>query len=107
MSNAKDFHKISGGRYGVVNINNMIPVIDEALVEIDINKEPDRNYRLLLQNQSIELNKIQAVLFKKVQAVYALFTNDNLSVNDMRIKARCVSFPLLEEKVKVLRCQYV
>jgi protein AbiQ len=27
MKNAKDFHKIAGGKYGIINFNKMIPII--------------------------------------------------------------------------------
>ena len=100
MSNTKDFHKISGGKYGAINFNNMLPVIDEVLSEIITSKEPDRNYRLLLQNQYLELLRIQDILEKKVKAIYSLFLTDSLTKNDERIKARCCDFLLLEEKVK-------
>ena len=100
MSNTKDFHKISGGKYGVINFNNMLPVIDEVLIELDPNKEPDKNYRLLLQNQYLELLQIQHILYKKAKAIYSLFLTDSLTKNDERIKARCCDFLLLEEKVK-------
>ena len=36
MKNGKDFRKINNGIYGAINFNNMIPVLDEVLIEIDI-----------------------------------------------------------------------
>ena len=36
MRNGKDFRKIASGKYGAINFNNMIPVVDEALIYIDI-----------------------------------------------------------------------
>ena len=100
MSNTKDFHKISGGLYGAINFNNMLPVIDEVIIELDPNKEPDEKYRLLLQNQYLQLLQIKNVLEKKAKAVYSLFLKDDLTENEKRIKARCCDFLLLEEKVK-------
>ncbi len=35
MKNGKDFRKINNGIYGAINFNNMIPVLDEVLIEID------------------------------------------------------------------------
>ena len=36
MKNTKDFRKINHGIYGAINFNNMIPVVDSALLLIDI-----------------------------------------------------------------------
>ena len=36
MKNTKDFRKINQGIYGAINFNNMIPVVDSALLLIDI-----------------------------------------------------------------------
>ena len=51
MKNGKDFRKINNGMYGAINFNNMIPVLDSALIEIDIANISDVKYRRLLQNQ--------------------------------------------------------
>ena len=41
MKNGKDFRKINNGIYGAINFNNMIPVLDSVLMEIDIINIPD------------------------------------------------------------------
>ena len=51
MKNGKDFRKINNGIYGAINFNNMIPVLDDVLIEIDIANIQDMKYRRLLQNQ--------------------------------------------------------
>ena len=51
MKNGKDFRKINNGLYGAINFNNMIPVLDSALLEIDIANIADVKYCRLLQNQ--------------------------------------------------------
>ena len=58
MRNSKDFRKIHNGKYGAINFNNMIPVPDEALILMDINNEPDLQYRRLLQNQYNDIKKM-------------------------------------------------
>lgn len=57
MKNGKDFRKIHDGKYGAINFNNMIPVPDEALILINIENEPDAQYRRLLQNQYRDIRK--------------------------------------------------
>ena len=51
MKNGKDFRKINNGIYGAINFNNMIPVLDSVLMEIDIIHISDVKYRRVLQNQ--------------------------------------------------------
>ena len=57
MKNTLDFIKIKGGELGALNFNNMIPVPNEALILINIEKEPNLKYRRLLQNQYIAIEK--------------------------------------------------
>ena len=101
MKNAKDFHKIAGGRYGTLNFNNMIPVEHSQLIEIDITNHPDALYRELLRNQHRELVNMQDVIYKKAAGIYSLYlTKDGLTPSDKKIKDRCCNFPLLEEKME-------
>ncbi len=53
MPNNIDFLKISTGKYGVINFNNMIPVPKKEIFEIEINNTiiKDKEYLLLLENQ--------------------------------------------------------
>lgn len=100
MKNAKDFRKINQGIYGAINFNNMIPVVNEALIEIDINNLEDEKYKNLLYNQ---LNYIRADK-KQIEKTAAqlhtlLLTADNeLNKHDLQIKQRCCNIKLLEEK---------
>ena len=41
MKNTKDFRKINQGIYGAINFNNMIPVVESALLLIDIDAIED------------------------------------------------------------------
>lgn len=50
MKNTKDFRKINQGIYGAINFNNMIPVVESALILIDIDALEDSKYQRLLQN---------------------------------------------------------
>jgi len=102
MQNTKDFHKIKGGVYGVINFNYMIPIHERDLTKVIIKDEPDDNYRNLLSNQYAEIVKIQDVIRKKANALYALVMTDDgeLSPYDLRTKRRCCDFALLEQKMK-------
>jgi len=100
MKNAKDFHKIAGGKYGAINFNKMIPIMNQELIEIDIDNEPDDNYRNLLKNQFRELVNMKDIIYRKSNGIYELFfSKEELSPNDIKIKDRCCDFKLLEQKM--------
>ena len=51
MKNTKDFRKINAGKLGAINLNCMIPVLEEMIIQVDIAKIKDVAYRRLLQEQ--------------------------------------------------------
>ena len=105
MKNTIDFMKIEGGKYGAINLNNMIPVNEGELISFDINVIEDIEYKKLLQNQfrylrskkdkikENALNLYEKVVVKKdsvfikrcskfqeLESVCKLFNNKNLEV---------------------------
>lgn len=101
MKNNIDIIKINGGKLGVVNFNNMIPVSSNNYEIIDINKVPENINELkrqqLLKDQLLWLNKNYNRIIIKAVKLYDLYTRKRLPE---RIKQRCCNFPLLEEKCK-------
>lgn len=101
MKNNLDIVKIDGGRYGVVNFNNMIPVTSKNYELFDLNAISKDTYELkrqnLLKSQLLWLNKN----IKNVKGK-ALNLDDKYKKGrlDERIKSRCCDFILLEEKCK-------
>ena len=98
LYNAKDFHKIANGKYGVINFNKMIPVYDDVLIQVNIKAELNTAYKNLLQNQFRELMNIKSVIHTKSAEIYKLFTSPQ-SPHDIVLKKRCCNFPLLEQKM--------
>ena len=100
MKNTIDFRKIGNGNYGAILLNNMIPVIDEALIEVDINSIQDYKYRRLLQNQYIELNNDFEIIQKNASKIrtIAFLDESELSSHQRLIKSRICNLKLLEEK---------
>lgn len=98
MKNGKDLRKIAGGRYGVINLNNMIPVPEDALIAFDISEIADERYRRLLQNQYVAISNDWDIIVDKASKLHALIHTpyDDLSEYDCRVKARCCNLPLLE-----------
>jgi protein AbiQ len=60
MKNGKDFRKINNGIYGAINFNNMIPVVDAALIEIDISN---------LLSSEMSLSELREERLKKYEIV--------------------------------------
>lgn len=101
MKNNLDIVKINGGRYGVVNFNNMIPVTSKNYELFDLNAIPKDTYELkrqnLLKSQLLWLNKNIKNVKGKALNLYDKYKKGRL---DERIKSRCCDFILLEEKCK-------
>jgi len=98
MKNGKDFRKISGGIYGAINLNNMIPVVEDAIIKIDIDNLVDAQYKRLLQNQYANIRSDKAQIQTTALKLHTLvFTDDaDLSPHDLKIKQRCCKLPELE-----------
>lgn len=93
MKNNIDFVKIDNGDKGVINLNNMIPVVDEAIILYDILNEEDEKYKNLLLDQLKFINQNADKIVVKAKKLYHKVTNF-----DTHLNKRCVKFKLLEEK---------
>lgn len=78
---------------GVLNINNMIPVIDDVIEYFNIKEDKDYH---LLQKEYIYCIKNQDEILKKATKIYDLVTKHN----KISLIKRCCNFKLLEEKSK-------
>jgi len=98
MKNSKDFRKINEGKYGAINLNNMIPVVASALIDIDIPNLQDKKYMRLLQDQYSYIRADQEQIRTAALRLHTLvFTDDQkLSTFDLRVKNRCCNLPVLE-----------
>lgn len=99
MRNNVDFIKINDGKWGAININNMIPVPDEYIEKININQlsiafEKDKKYKELLVNQITWCNSHKEQICKKANNLYKLITANKL--NNVLVE-RCCNFKLLEK----------
>lgn len=64
--------KIDGGKYGLIGINNMIPVPDDKLIDFDISK--DKHSKVLI-SQFVFCKKHIRELVRKANKVYVAQTN--------------------------------
>jgi len=97
MKNSLDFVKINQGKFGVINLNNMFPVIEEVIIEKNINLEEDNKYKELLVNQLDWCNKMENRdnIYRKAEKLYKEILNKK---EQNRFWNRCCNFSLLEEK---------
>ena len=94
-----DLLKIDDGRLGVVNFNNMLPVTDDNVIFIDLDKkcltETEKKYMKLLKKQLFWLRRNDVKIYERAKKLYSKYTNGTLKQN---IVKRCCNFKLLEEK---------
>ena len=101
IKNKLDIIKIENGEYGVINLNNMIPVTKNNYKEIDLNcihNDINTNKRIrLLKKQLRFIDKRKKEIFFKSKLLYYLYKNNKLPES---IKNRCCNFTLLEKILK-------
>ena len=94
MKNNIDFFKIDNGKLGIINFNNMIPVLPEDYNIINLNDSNDK-YNIMLKKQLNFINKNKEKILRSVEKLYNYYLDDKLN---FKIKSRCCNFQLLEEK---------
>ena len=98
MHNSIDLIKIKNGEYGVINLNNMLPVHPNNYEVIDLNSPKNdseiKRYNLI-KKQLRWLNSNRNIIYDNAINLYKLYINNKLP---RRIKNRCCNFLLLEQK---------
>lgn len=102
MNNRVDIFKLDNGELGVINLNNMIPVLEDYLLDFNIEKIEDINYRILLRKQLriIKKNgeKIKINAKKLYTIISQMYDVDYKSdINKKNLKNRCVEYIKLEK----------
>lgn len=101
MKNDIDFHKIiddNGKLIGVLDINNMIPVHESLLKEVDIkihatDSHQQVNYKNLVIDQLRFCRKNQDIIVSKANKLYRMINKRNVSGP---LKRRCLKWAKLE-----------
>lgn len=101
MKNTIDFLRLDNGNLGAINFNNMLPVMDNNVKVIDLNKEyakkSDIKYQKLLKEQIYWLNRNDEKLYNRACKLYFSYIDGTLNKN---IYDRCCYFKLLEDKCR-------
>lgn len=100
MKTGQDFIKINRGNYGVINLNNMVPILDIYAHKIDITTYPilnkqDSDYVNLITNQITWCNAHSESIRIKASKLFESIKNNYANEN---IKARCCDYLLLIQK---------
>jgi protein AbiQ len=92
MKESIKYEKIDKGKLGLLNLSNMIPVPDTAILDFDVNK--DKN-KYLYFSQLRYFKKNYTKIMKKAKKLYSLVVFGN-----EKLKSHCCNYILLEEKSK-------
>ena len=87
----------------VINFNNMIPVEDSVISQVDVIIRPSdrpnvRYYKGLLNNQIDWCNQNSEKIIKKARRLYQTVTNPNKNTSIQLLK-RCCNFAVLEREL--------
>lgn len=92
MKESLDFIKVKD--YAVINLNNMFPVPKGKYTYVDISKERNKQYKMLLLAEYRFIKSIQEKIRKNAKIVYYLKINEKDSSS---LTKRCNDFRKLEE----------
>jgi len=92
---AIDIWKIDNGKFGIININNMIPCPMQVLTEAIPMIKNDEKYKKLLENQLSSINSDRDILLDRIKRFVNRYNEKNL---DHKVLERCCDFELLEKK---------
>ena len=103
MKNQVDFIKIEEGKYGVINLNNMIPIHINSLTAVNLvvrpaDSEEEANYKALLSNQLTWCNAHRGEILSKAHRLYNIVTSGRAYPS---LAARCCDFSLDEKNLRL------
>ena len=103
MKSQIDMLKIENGRLGVINFNNMIPVLDFALEPVDLkvrteDTAEDKRYKFLLREQRDWCNMNSLKIIKRALRLYQVITSHKAN---KELSKRCCDFSVLEKNLPV------
>ena len=112
-----DFFKIDKGNLGIINFNNMIPVINNDLCRNKLDLEmlskslntDDIKYFRLLKNQLEYCEKNKNIILAKAEKIYNIFAKnlDKLSESQKKMYRRVNNFKVLEHASKEFEKEYI
>ncbi len=98
MKNSEDMMKIDAGKLGVINFNNMIPVVKDSIINFNILDEKNLKYRQLLIKQAIFFKDNEIKILNRATNLYNSYNKGTLR---QEVRQRCCNYTLLEQKSKL------
>ncbi len=92
MKEKVDFIKLKD--YAVINLNNMFPVPQSEYKYVDVSKEKNLQYRVLLMAEYRVVQVLQKRIIKNAEIVYK---HKILNGNNTSLSKRCNDFKVLEK----------
>lgn len=89
------YERIENLKYGIIRLNNMIPLPDSEIVCFDIDEIEDDKYKLILKDQFIYCDNNKDKILKKASKLYKMVT---IYKNTHFIDISC-NFKLLESRM--------
>ena len=105
MAESVDVFKIRKGFRGVVNLNNMIPVINSQIKKLNIESVSSEKYKQILYDQIRDLNKNERLIKRKAKIVYRVATSEPKSNEERKLKERCCKLNILMEKAVLFQTE--
>ena len=112
-----DFFKIDKGNLGIINFNNMIPVINNDICRNKLDLEmlskslntDDIKYFRLLKNQLEYCERNKNIILAKAEKIYNIFTKnlDKLSESQKKMYGRVNNSKVLEHASKEFEKEYI
>ena len=112
-----DFFKIDKGNLGIINFNNMIPVINNDICRNKLDLEmlskslntDDIKYFRLLKNKMKYCEKNKNIILAKAEKIYNIFTKnlEKLSESQKKMYRRVNNFKVLEHASKEFENEYI
>ena len=101
MGNSLDIEKIWNGDCGILNLNNMIPVPEQEIQEVNISQIEDEKYRRLLKRQADYIRAYSEKIQNKAEKLYDLVVKGQpRNSHEKNILARCCDFMKLEKEMQ-------
>lgn len=96
VKSGRHLMKLDNGKLGLLGFNNMIPIHESALIQFNIDDEPDVRYAELLRRQVSVINRNKADIYDHATKTYYSVVNKK---NDFLIGI-CCDFKKLESACK-------
>ncbi|NFH00772.1 hypothetical protein FC831_10680 [Clostridium botulinum] len=97
MKNTIDFLKINNGEDGAINFNNMIPIIDDVVVEFNVLDEKRIGYKNILFNQVKFIKRESKNILENAIKLYEMVANNYQTYQEVALTVD----EDIEENVKV------